>query len=173
MLDTVMQTPHPIREILNQFSDVGSLKALFRHADYARHRPELEKWIDALIHDFSLPVKTPFADALRVVHWNIERGKNLTGILKFLQRHAYLQAADVLILTEADIGMARSGNAHVPQTLAAALGYHFVFANSSLCIAKGVRDENLIPGENNLGLHGVAILSRWPIESFFAIKLPN
>lgn len=173
MLDTVMQSPHPIREILDQFSQIPSLKALLRHADYQRHLPELEKWVGALIHDFSMSTKPMSGHAVRVVHWNIERGKNFSGILEALRSHAYLRAADVIILTEADIGMARSGNVHVPQALARALGFHFVFANSSLCIAKGVRDENDVPGENALGLHGVALLSRWPIARFTSIKLPN
>ncbi|MGH9324843.1 MAG: endonuclease/exonuclease/phosphatase family protein [Vicinamibacteria bacterium] len=109
----------------------------------------------------------------RVVAWNLERGIELEGQLESFRTHPYLRDADLLLLTETDVGMARSSNRDVARTLARELGLHYVFAPCYLNLAKGSGREYHASGENELGLHGNAILSRYPLGSARVIPLEN
>ncbi len=115
----------------------------------------------------------PAKAAYRVVAWNIERGTQLAGQLGALRNDPYLKHADVILLVEADIGMARSGNVHVPRTLARELGFSYAFAPCYLSLVKGSGVEYDLPGQNDLGLHGNAVLSRYPLRRVRAIRLDN
>lgn len=102
---------------------------------------------------------------IRVVAWNVERGRNLAGILERLKTDERLSNADVLLLTETDIGMGRSGNYNIPNEIAAAMGMNYCFANSFIVLSKGDEGEQDHDLENTLSLHGTAILSKFPIVS--------
>ena len=133
--------------------------------------------IDAALHtvhagDFT-SVVAPAKPRYRVVGWNIERGKELEGQIRALRQIPYLRDADVLLLTETDVGMARSGNHDVARTLASELGMHYAFVPCYLSLVKGSGTERWTEGENDLGLHGNAILSRYPIHNPFRIGLRN
>ncbi len=128
--------------------------------------------IDALTHGLeygtaalksaTLPVEnTRF---LRVASWNIERGKHLDGIQAYLQATELLKSVDVLILNEVDKGMARSGNRNVAAELASSLGFEYVFGNHYLCLDFGDPRDGVHNVSNAEGLHGNAILSRYPIR---------
>ena len=103
-------------------------------------------------------------DHYRIVGWNLERGIHYEPQLEVLRNHEYLSKADVLLLTETDVGMARSGNRGVAQDLARELGMSYAFSPCYLNLAKGSGGEYDVEGENDLGLHGNAILSRYPIS---------
>jgi endonuclease/exonuclease/phosphatase family metal-dependent hydrolase len=109
----------------------------------------------------------------RVVAWNLERGIELDRQLEALSSHPYLSNADLFLLTETDVGMARSKNRDVARILAKELGLHYVFAPCYLNLAKGAGLERDAEGENELGLHGNAILSRYPIRNARSIQLEN
>jgi endonuclease/exonuclease/phosphatase family metal-dependent hydrolase len=111
--------------------------------------------------------------ACRAVAWNIERGKELDGQIEAFTTDPYLREADVLLLTELDVGMARSGNRDVPAELARALGMHYAFAPCYLSLVKGSGVERDTHGENELGLHGNAILSRYPLRNARLLPLAN
>jgi endonuclease/exonuclease/phosphatase family metal-dependent hydrolase len=115
----------------------------------------------------------PASSRYRVVAWNLERGIQYEGQLEALQTHPRLAAADVLLLTETDVGMARSANRAVAQELARELGMHFAFVPCYLNLAKGAGLEAHAAGENDLGLHGNAILSRYPLQNVRAVHLRN
>jgi endonuclease/exonuclease/phosphatase family metal-dependent hydrolase len=115
----------------------------------------------------------PVKPAYRVLAWNIERGKELAGQLRAFGEIPYLRECDVLLLTETDVGMARSGNADVARTLARELGMYYAFVPCYLSLVKGSGTERWIEGENELGLHGNTILSRYPIRNPFRIALRN
>ena len=55
----------------------------------------------------------------RLLAWNIERGTQLEAQLEAFRSHPYLKTCDVLLITEADAGMARSGNRMVAEVLSA------------------------------------------------------
>ena len=112
-------------------------------------------------------------DRYRIVAWNLERGIELEGQLEAFKSHPYLKEADVYLLTETDVGMARSGNLAVAQTLAEELGLHYAFAPCYLNLAKGSGVEFDVSGDNQLGLHGNAILSRYPLTAPRIIALEN
>jgi endonuclease/exonuclease/phosphatase family metal-dependent hydrolase len=109
----------------------------------------------------------------RFVAWNVERGAQFDGQVDALRTHPYLRDADVLLLTETDAGMVRSGNRNVARDLARALGMHYAFVPCYLNLTKGSGIEQDLPGENELGLHGNALLSRYPLANVRRIFLEN
>lgn len=115
----------------------------------------------------------PEKDRYRVLSWNLERGIELERQLEAFRNHPYLRDVDLFLLTETDLGMARSGNVDVARTLAEELGLHYAFAPCYLNLAKGSGREFDVSGENEVGLHGNAILSRYPLERPRAIQLEN
>ena len=119
------------------------------------------------------PAEAPEKERYRVLSWNLERGVELEGQIEACRTHPYLQDVDLFLLTETDVGMARSGNLAVAQTMARELGLYYAFAPCYLNLAKGSGVEFDVSGENELGLHGNAVLSRYPLSSARAIPLLN
>ena len=118
-------------------------------------------------------VEAPAKQRYRVLSWNLERGVELEGQIDACRTHPYLRDVDLFLLTETDVGMARSGNLAVAQTMARELGLYYAFAPCYLNLAKGSGVEFDVVGENQLGLHGNAVLSRYPLCSARAIALQN
>jgi len=106
---------------------------------------------------------------LRVVAWNAERLKDLEGSVRLL---APLDA-DILLLTELDRGMARSGNRDTVGELSAALGMGHVFAVEYVELGLGdARERAWHEGQANRdGLHGNAILTRLPLARAGLVRL--
>jgi endonuclease/exonuclease/phosphatase family metal-dependent hydrolase len=115
----------------------------------------------------------PAKSRYRFLAWNIERGAEIEGQIRAFREHPYLSRCDVLLLTETDIGMARSGNHHVAQTLARELDLAYVFVPTYLNLTKGSGAEFDLPGDNEIGLHGDAILSRYPVRNPRGIPMSN
>src|SRR5262249_54121509 len=107
----------------------------------------------------------------RFVAWNIERGTHLEAQLDALRTHPYLKECDVLLVTEADVGMARSSNRSVAEELARGLEMSYVFAPCYIAPGPGSGVERDVTGANRLGLHGNAILSRYPLRNVRLIPL--
>jgi endonuclease/exonuclease/phosphatase family metal-dependent hydrolase len=166
---------------------LGPLLSLFRRArsrawlralpEYWQARPELHRVTFGVASGRpAQPAPRPPRRFLRVMAWNIERGKRLDAILGWLRGDPLFAGLDVLLLAEADIGMARSGNRNVVAEVADALGFEHAFGNSYLCLSAGnARDidhrgpDHAGAAENRWGLHGNAVLSRFPLlraESF-------
>jgi endonuclease/exonuclease/phosphatase family metal-dependent hydrolase len=121
------------------------------------------------------PPPSPDPSRVRAVHWNLEHGNEYARIERALLTHPALRDADLVLLNEADLGMARSGNRDVAADLARALGRHAVFAALFLELTPG-RDDDLrfaARRENQESLFGVAILSRWPIAGARVVDLPS
>ncbi|MCE9624790.1 MAG: endonuclease/exonuclease/phosphatase family protein [Deltaproteobacteria bacterium] len=116
--------------------------------------------------------KTP-TGPLHAVTWNIERGKNFKGLRETLLSDPGLQDADLYFLTEVDWGMARSENRNVAAELGEALNRYAYFAPSYYNLTLGHGSERHLGGENTYGLHGKAILSRFPLENLRAIPMSN
>src|SRR5262249_34414330 len=85
-----------------------------------------------------------------------------------------VRQADVLLLSELDDGMARSGNVNVADELARRLGMHYAFAPNYFEFTRGNRRERITTriAANAVGLHGNAVLSRWPLRQVRRIPLP-
>jgi endonuclease/exonuclease/phosphatase family metal-dependent hydrolase len=99
----------------------------------------------------------PLGASARVAFWNTERCKFLEESTALLAR----VGADVVLLAEMDLGMARSGNRHTTRELAAGLDSGHVFAAEFLELDLGdERERAWHAGEDNAqGLHGGAIVS--------------
>ena len=121
------------------------------------------------------PPASPDPSRVRAVHWNIEHGNRYEMVVEALLTHPELREADLLLLNEVDLGMARAGNRDVAADLARALGRHAVFAPLFLETTRGRDDDALMAGgrEDEEGLFGVAILSRWPVGAARLVELPS
>ena len=150
-----------------------STSELLGHPVYPSIEPTLKKILTTADVGSFASTHAPPKDRYRVVAWNLERGIELEGQLEALKSHEYLQGTDLFLLTETDVGMARSGNRDVARELAKELELHYAFAPCYLNLAKGSGVEYEVDGENRLGLHGNAILSRYPLEAARSIQLQN
>jgi endonuclease/exonuclease/phosphatase family metal-dependent hydrolase len=113
------------------------------------------------------------APLYRVAAWNVCRGIHYDGLLHHVRHDAVLSSADVLLLTELDKGMARSANRDVARDLGRELGMNVAFIPCYLNLTKGNGAERSAPGRNALGLHGNAILSRYPLAGLRVHSLAN
>lgn len=111
-------------------------------------------------------------DKLRAVAWNIQRGTHFEKLRDALLTDPVLREADVLMLSEVDLGLGRSHNRNVAKELADALGMSYAFAASYLTLEDD-HLENPDQTENTLALAGSAILSRAPIKRVINADLPE
>ncbi len=154
---------------------------------YARIRPEVESVLNAVVvsepgaiatgfldSDGRNPVAiAPGSDSISALAWNLERGIRFDGILDALKHHEQLKNKDILLLTELDYGMARSGNRFVPQELARELKLNYAFAPVYVPLQKGSGVESEMSGKNTKSIHGLAMFSRYPMKNVHAVPLPN
>lgn len=153
------------REVVAALRAIGRRKELELSARFREHARAIEEVTYALAHGLpSRPAPRPERSFLRAVTWNIERGNRLDALRGFCAAEPAIVDADVVLLNEVDVGMARSGNRHVAREIADLFGFAWVFGNSYLCLSHGDARDGAPAGENELGLHGNAILSRWPIR---------
>jgi len=146
---------------------------LWGHELYRSLEPDIRRVLDTPeTGDFSAAAAPPRA-RYRFLAWNVERGAQFEGQVEALRSHPYLRESDVLLITETDAGMARSGNRVVARDLARELGMHYAFVPCYLNLTKGSGIEQDMPGANDLGLHGNAILSRYPIANLRPVFLKN
>jgi endonuclease/exonuclease/phosphatase family metal-dependent hydrolase len=151
----------------------ASTKELEADADYAALAPEITQVLGHCDTGDFARHGAPAKSCYRVIAWNLERGIQYEAQLEAFRSHPYLKSGDVFLLTEADLGMARSRNRAVAQELARELGMYYAFIPCYLNLAKGSGVEYHVEGENELGLHGNAILSRYPIRRVQPIPLRN
>src|SRR5207245_3604625 len=104
---------------------------------YQEIRAEVERVMYAVVVEdfvqsssFSLSGGEEQAKAwtLSALAWNLERGIRLDGIVDALKNNDRLNNKDVLLLTELDYGMARSGNRFVAREIARELKLNYAFA---------------------------------------------
>ncbi len=110
---------------------------------------------------------------LQAICWNLERGKNFEAILQTFKTSSYFQDIDLFFLTEVDWGMARSGNRNITAELGKELGYYAYFAPSYFNLTQGHGSERQVEGQNQYGLHGKAILSKYPLQNLKSVGMPN
>ncbi len=117
----------------------------------------------------------PDPGRVMAVHWNIEHGNHYDMVAAALRDHPQLQAADLVLLTEVDLGMARSGNRDVARDLARALNLHGAWAPLFLETTAGRDDDAALAAgrDNQEALFGLAILSRWPVAEARIVELPS
>ncbi len=111
----------------------------------------------------------PPRDAVRVSFWNAERCKY--GAESAALIHA--QHADVTLLAEMDLGMARSGNRHTIRDVARATGQGYQFAVEFIELDLGDARERTwhASAVNDHGLHGGGIVSPHVLHDPLLVRL--
>jgi endonuclease/exonuclease/phosphatase family metal-dependent hydrolase len=120
-------------------------------------------------HPSALPRTRSF---LRVAQWNIETGRNASEIAGFIGNHGILRWSDVILINEADHGMARSRNLHVAREIGGQLGMHVAFCPAHIELTPGIVRDPAAGNQNEHSLQGNAVLSRHPITETKVIPLP-
>jgi endonuclease/exonuclease/phosphatase family metal-dependent hydrolase len=162
-------------QFLSSKSFVGSIPQLLKEESALREQAErIQRHLHncAEVYAPTSPQISP-SQSLKAVAWNIERGKNFDSITEVLKNHPQLSTADLFFLTEVDWGMARSDNRNVAAELGKHLGLYAYFAPSYYNFTKGHGFERHQEGQNSLGLHGKAILSRYPLKNLRVVSMPN
>ena len=111
----------------------------------------------------------PWSGRLRVGAFNVERLKDRAGV-RGLLRHADV---DLALLSEADLGMARSGNTHTVRDLIGAAGEGYLYGVEFVELDLGDPDEiRQHAGERNThGFHGNAIVTGFVLQNPHLIPL--
>ncbi len=109
------------------------------------------------IEHSSAPARSQDTQTLRVAAWNLERCYHPQAVAGVLAR----EGADIALLTEVDVGMARTGQGHTPRQIAEPLNHDCLYAVEFLELSLGSkREESLFEGQTNArGFHGNAITS--------------
>lgn len=165
---------HKLKDYFDKLASFNSTKSLEKSLVYKAVQNEINKIIHGIEWGF-YSMTDPFKKKsfYRAVAWNVERGMKYEGLLHYLKNHSEISKADVLLLTETDIGMARTENRNIARDFAKELGMNYFFSPSYLNFCKGNSIENHFEGDNDLALHGNAFLSRYPIENLRAVPLKN
>ncbi|MEP6859780.1 MAG: endonuclease/exonuclease/phosphatase family protein [Deltaproteobacteria bacterium] len=152
---------HGLAPYFDELRAMRTRKQLERSELWTKIGGEVERVLDGLDvrdADHAKPLGTTF----RAAAWNIQRGVHLDRLITAFREDPELSRADVLMLSEVDDGMGRSGNRHVARELADALGMGYAFAVSYVALEDDF-GENADGLASTLALAGNAILSRAPI----------
>lgn len=144
--------------------------ALEQSALWQRIRADVERVTSAVEQGDAEPT-APRATHVRAAAWNVQRGRRFDAILGALRDDPVLREADLVLLSEIDCGLGRSGNRNVARELAEALGRSYVFAPSYLTLQDDW-GENRAGAANTTALAGTAILSRLPIRRAENVDMP-
>jgi len=161
---------HDLAQHFDALRAIKTRKQLVRSALWSQIGDEIDRVLDGIeIED--APDAKPLGRVFRAVAWNIQRGVHLDGLIAALRVHPELARADILLLSEVDHGMGRSGNRHVAREIAAALGMGYAFAVSYLALEDDF-GENEGSVASTLALAGNAILSRAPFVRAVNANVP-
>jgi endonuclease/exonuclease/phosphatase family metal-dependent hydrolase len=172
-VNTSSDLDHRLNEFFPELLKFDSVKDLEKSAVYREIKPEVERILNAVVQEDFAPQNFEKTEMVRVLAWNIERGNRFEGICEALKNHPQLKDRDVLLLTELDYGMARSGNRFVARELARELKMNYAFAPVYIALQKGSGVESNVAGENTKSLHGLAMFSKYPLKNVHAVPLPN
>lgn len=167
---------HNLESVFPELLKFNSTPEMEKSPVYQRAKSQVERIINAVVCENFSEKKIENAEkteTVRALAWNIERGCRYAGIEAALKNHPQLKDKDLLLLTELDYGMARSGNRFVAQDLAKNLKLNYAFAPVYIALQKGSGVESFVAGENTKSLHGLAIFSKYPLQNVHAIPFPN
>lgn len=123
--------------------------------------------------DNSIATAAP-GETLRVVAWNLERGRHWREAVELIRSHEGLREPDVLLLSEMDLGMARSGNVHTVREIALALGMNYAYGVEFVELSGGDAAERAAAsGPSDFGYHGNAVLARFALENVRMLRFPG
>jgi endonuclease/exonuclease/phosphatase family metal-dependent hydrolase len=201
-LVTLSQTDQPatpLKEKLDALLQTPFVNNEAAQAGVQPHRPvvngiwpavRVASWNIARGVNFDL-VKLAFSDPDGFRQAALERGAiDASKQAKIEQQLRTLREADIIVLNEVDLGMKRTEYRDVARDLAHALGMNYVFGVEFVevdrlddlglekvqledpALTQQLREELKPDPARYLGLHGNAILSRYPIQNARIIRLP-
>jgi len=112
---------------------------------------------ELVFHDFREKTERSNKDHLRIVQWNIERGYQLSQIIKNLKE----LDGDIVCLQELDIGCERTKCWDVGKSIARELKLNYVFVCEFEEVYSDIREKHVQGG----GVHGNAILSKYNFDA--------
>jgi endonuclease/exonuclease/phosphatase family metal-dependent hydrolase len=119
---------------------------------------DAQVFIDCAMEGANLAPTPPITDELVVVAYNLERGFRLDDQIDLFASGA-LPTPDVLLISEADRGCARTDGRNVPHEFALALGLNYAYAVEFVEVARpepmGMEDDDCE--------HGNFVASRFPM----------
>ncbi len=150
--------PKGPREIFGRFPGDRSL-----HTDCLRNLP-----LFRMVEHGLEPSRTDKPERLRIGAWNLERCAHASRSAALLAR----SHVDVALLTEMDVGMARTGQIHTPREIAQTLGHTCIYGVEFLELSLGsAREEGLFAGQtNDRGFHGNALTAAYPLQDPVLIR---
>jgi len=163
---------HELHQHYEAIKSFKKKKKFLNSSFYTTHQNEINAVINGLEWDNTLSENFPQKENIKIVSWNIERGKQLDAIIAFFKANEKLKDADVILAIECDNGMGRTANRNVAKELAEALGMNYCFAPSYLVLGKGAIGETSHSEKNTTALHGTAILSNYPIVMAKGVEVP-
>jgi endonuclease/exonuclease/phosphatase family metal-dependent hydrolase len=154
---------------LGRYISMGQLR---RSAEFRRHEAVLRQLLNCPQTYSNQSAKPRLSGFLRIAAWNIECGKRFDGIVHALNTDPLLRFADLVLLSEVDDGMARSGNRSVASELGRQIGAHAIYGVEYLELSapEPIDGSNQ---ENTTALHGNAILTRHPFARPRVVRLPR
>lgn len=133
------------------------------HRDLFSHMPfaTAVEVVDAAPRDTRKTAALP-GSVTRVMAWNAARCTDVDASARLIQA----STADIILLTEMDWGMARSGQVHTARELASRLSRGYAYAVEFLELGLGDDRERAAHAGalNEVGYHGAAILSDRPLS---------
>ena len=108
---------HDLNRHFPELLTYGSMPELAASVLWTEIREHAERVLNAVVVEEFAEATEPGA-SIAALAWNIERGIVFDGIIDALQNHQDLRDKDVLLRTELDYGMARSGNRFVAKEIA-------------------------------------------------------
>lgn len=165
--------PNNYQDLLSSLRLFNTKSELYQSLFYQQNSNILDKILNHIWEKHFTSPKVRLKEFLRLVHWNIERGKHLEAIIELFNSDPILQFADIISLNEVDLGMNRTQNQNIAFELGQRLGMHTVYIPEYLELTKGIGEELTLAGENKEALHGNAILSRYPILAVHSVRLPS
>ncbi len=165
---------HDLKQYFSELLSFGSTPEMESAAIWQQVRSEAERILGStVVENLAEGNDGSGGDVIRTLAWNIERGCRFEGILNALKENPDLKDKDLLLLTELDHGMIRSGNRFVAQEIARELKLNYAFAPVYIALQKGSGVESAIEGENAGSIHGLAMFSKWQMNAVHTVALPN
>ena len=144
---------HEIQAHYQALRAIRTRKALERSALWAEIGGEVRRVLEGVERGDWAPVPPPAAvpaprgRVLRAVAWNIQRGARLDDLRRAVVAPPFA-GTDVLLLSEVDVGVGRSGNRNVARELAEVLGMSYAFGVSYLALTDDIGDDAARPREH-------------------------
>src|SRR5687768_6022324 len=88
------------RLLLRELARFETTKELEQSSSFQKLRRDIERVLGQIWQEDLAPKAASTEGPIRVIAWNIERGRRVDAIASILQEHPSLQKADVLLLSE-------------------------------------------------------------------------